>query len=236
MDAMKYTIEAVVGKYPEVKIGVLVGKGLKNERSHPDIEKYKSESIEVAIKKVGDAPVSQQANIASWREMYRSFGTKASEYHSSIEALTRRISKTRQLPTINIAVDVYNCVSLRYMVPVGGFNMDLVEGDIAVRFSPGNEAFTGLGIAEKEYTYSGEAVYADSNRILTRRWNFRDCVETMITEATTNLVMFIDGSPEMPRDEVEKALSELSDRLESYCGGSYSRSIADGHNPVVRID
>ncbi len=232
---MNYTIEGVLSRYPGINIGVLVGRGLRIGKTDPELEVYKEESIGIALRMVGTAPVGQQPHVASWREMYRSFGTKPGDYHSSIEALARRAVKTGQLPSINSVVDAYNSVSLRYMIPIGGFDTDHVEGDIALRFSEGGEAFTGLGMAEQERTYPGEAVYADARRILTRRWNFRDCVETMITKVTTNLVMFIDGSPEIPRADVENSLSELGSRMEKYCGGTYARHIADESNPVVKI-
>ncbi len=232
---MNYTIDGVIERYPGINIGVLIGSKLKIGKSNLELEKYKSSSIEIAVKNVGSVPVGQVPHIASWREMYRSFGTKPGDYHSSIEALTRRVIKMGQLPLINTAVDVYNSVSLRYMIPMGGFDTDHVEGDIALRFSQGNEEFAGLGMIENEHTYLGEVVYSDARRILTRRWNFRDCIETMITEATSNLVMFIDGSPEIPRFDVEMALRELADQLEMYCGGSYASYIADKANPVIKI-
>jgi len=181
---MNYTIESILDKYPKVNIGVLVGRGLKISKANLELARYKSDSLKRALEKLGDAPVSQHPYIASWRELYRSFGTKPADYHSSVETLARRVVKTQQLPMINTAVDAYNAVSLRYMMPMWGFDTDNVEGDIVWRLSPGNEAFTGLGMTEKEYTYPGEAVYADAKRILTRRWKYRDCVETMITENT----------------------------------------------------
>lgn len=233
---MNYTIEGVLGKYPKVNIGVLVGTGLEIEKANLELEKYKRDSMRVMLEKVGDAPVSQHPYVASWREMYRSFGTKPADYHSSVEALARRAVKTQQIPRINTAVDTYNAVSIRHMMPMGGFDTDHVEGDIAVRLSGGNEPFQGLGMTEKEYTYTGEAVYADAKRILTRRWNFRDCVETMITEETKNLVMFIDGTPEIPRAEIAEALKELETRLGQYCGGSYKTAIVDSQTPIIKIN
>jgi len=232
---LNYTIEGILGKYPKVNIGVLVGNGLKNSKANLELERYKRDSLRIMLEKVGDAPVSQHPYVASWREMYRSFGTKPADYHSSVEALARRAVKT-QLPRINTAVDAYNAVSIKHMIPMGGFDTDHVEGDITVRISEGNEPFQGLGMTEKEYTYPGEAVYADAKRILTRRWNFRDCVETMITEETRNLVMFIDGSPEIPRAEIVEALNELKTRLEQYCGGSYTTNLADSNTPIIKIN
>jgi len=232
---LKYTIEGVIGRYPAVNIGVLVGRGLRIDGTSPELGKYKADAVRVAVEKVDAAPIGQHPYIASWREMYRSFGAKPADYHPSSEALARRVVKTRELPTINASVDAYNAVSVRHLIPIGGFDTDRVEGDIRLRLSPGGEPFNGLGVAEVEQTRPGEVVYADDRRILTRRWNFRDCVETQITTETRSLVMFIDGSPEIPRSEVESVLVELASAEERFCGGTYSTAVADAKRPVVMI-
>jgi DNA/RNA-binding domain of Phe-tRNA-synthetase-like protein len=232
---LNYSIEGVVERFPGINIGVLRGEGLKITKTKPELDTFKLEALRAGMNRIGSDPISQHPYIASWRNLYRSFGTKAADFHSSTEALVRRAIKTQQLPQINTAVDTYNAVSIKHLVPMGGFDTDHVVGDISLRFSSGNEAFTGLGSDEREYTYPGEVVYTDAERILTRRWNYRDCVETMITEKTVNLVMFIDGSPETPRVEVDEALKELLSRLQQYCGGSYSRQIANSETPVVDI-
>jgi len=232
---MKYSIKGVIEKYNEVNIGVLAGTGLNINKMHPDLEKYKSDCLQLTKDKIGSNPIINHPYIASMRNLYRTFGTKPADYHPSAEALIRRAMKTQQLPIINTAVDTYNAVSVKYLIPMGGFNTDLIDGDIALRFSAGNELFSPLGEIEHEYTYPGEVVYADDKRVLTRRWNYRDCVETRITEKTVNIIMFIDGSPEIPRVEVEKALKELVLNLEKYCGGRYLTNIADLRTPVIKV-
>ncbi|MGD0805661.1 MAG: phenylalanine--tRNA ligase beta subunit-related protein [Candidatus Bathyarchaeia archaeon] len=232
---MKYSIEGVIEKYPTVNIGVLTGTGLSIKRMHPDLEKYKSDCLQLAKELIGSDPIINHPYIASMRNLYRTFGTKPADYHPSAEALVRRAIKTQQLPLINTAVDTYNAVSVRYFIPMGGFDTDLVVGDIVLRFSTGDEAFSPLGEIGHEVTYPGEVVYADDRGVLTRRWNYRDCVETRITEKTINVVMFIDGSPEIPRVEVEKALKELALNLERYCGGSCSTNIADSRTPAIEL-
>jgi lysyl-tRNA synthetase class 2 len=81
-----------------------------------------------------------------------------------------------------------------------------------------------------EETYEGEPVYADEARVLTRRWNYRDCDETKITLETRNMVMFVDGSGEMSRGSVEDALHDLSGLLRDVCGGDYSTMITSVDN------
>jgi DNA/RNA-binding domain of Phe-tRNA-synthetase-like protein len=218
-----------------VNIGVLTGTELKIKRINLELEKYKSDSLGVVKNLIGSDPITSHPYIASMRNLYRTFGTKPADYHPSAEELARRVIKTQQLPLINTAVDTYNAVSIRHLIPLGGFDTDRIEGDIVLRFSVGNEPFSPLGEIEQEYTYPGEVVYADDVRVLTRRWNYRDCKDTMITENTVNVVMFVDGSPEIPRVEVEKALRELATNLEKFCGGRYSTNVADSETPIVEI-
>ena len=232
---MKYDITGIVESYPGVHIGVLYGEELDNVTPFPGLYRLQKEAITETQAQIGDQPATRHPHIASWREIYRSFGTKPSDYRPSAEALVRRTIKTGKLPVINTAVDLYNVVSVKHIIPMGGFDTDKVEGDIYLRVSDGGETFTPLGASKQEETYSGEVVYADDARILTRRWNFRDADETKITSETRNLVMFIDASPEIKLENVESALDELLHLLEDACGGKYAKAIACSHEPIISL-
>ena len=232
---MKYDITGVIESYPEVHIGVLFGEGLDNKTQFSGLFRLQKEAITKAKAQLGDQPATKHPHISSWREIYRSFGTKPSDYRPSAEALIRRTLKTGKLPMINTAVDLYNIVSVKHIIPMGGFDADKVEGDIYLRVSDGGETFIPLGASKQEETYQGEVVYADDTRILTRRWNFRDADETKITDETRNLVMFIDASPKITLDQVESALDELLRLLEEACGGKYMKAIASSDEPVLRL-
>jgi DNA/RNA-binding domain of Phe-tRNA-synthetase-like protein len=114
--------------------------------------------------------------------------------------------------------------------------MDRVRGTIRLRYSGGGEAFVPLGSSVPEETYPGEVVYADDSRILTRRWNYRDCDETKITEETSAFIMFVDGSVDMSRETVESALGDLESSLRRFCGGAYSSCIADAQRSVFSTE
>jgi len=234
---MRYIIDArILAAHPDVKIGVLVGRELRVEEEYPGIERLKRLALEEAREKLGSGTVTRHPFIASWRDMYRSFGTRPGDYRPSAEALVRRALKVGELPSINSAVDAYNAVSVRHLIPMGGFDLDRIEGDIELRYSEGGEAFQPLGAGKEEETYPGEPVYADQARVLTRRWNYRDCDRTKITAETTSLVMFVDGSPEVPRESVEEALERLEEALMETCGGSYQAAIADAENTLISLD
>ncbi|MFQ6054313.1 MAG: hypothetical protein ACE5OO_08820, partial [Candidatus Bathyarchaeia archaeon] len=76
---------------------------------------------------------------------------------------------------------------------------------------------------------------ADDVRILTRRWNHRDCDETKITGETRNIVMFADGSPEIPEEAVRTAMGELASVLRDICGGETKTYIVDERQTSLLI-
>ena len=219
--------EGILSTFQGVNIGVLLGQDVDVGVADEGLEALKASVVEDAIESFGSEPVTSHPHVRSWREIYRGFKTKPGDYRPSAEALLRRAIKRRRLPRINTAVDTYNAVSVRHRIPMGGFDMDRVQGTIRLRFSEGGESFMPLGASESEETYSGEVVYADDARILTRRWNYRDCDETKITEGTRAFIMFVDGSADMPRERVEEALMDLENSLRRFCGGTYTAHIVN---------
>ena len=103
---MKYDISGIIKEYPGVHIGVLIGKNMDNKSQIPELYNLQKDSIKKAQEQIGDQPPTKHPHIASWRELYRSFGTKAGDYRPSAEALIRRCIKTGNLPHINNAVDL----------------------------------------------------------------------------------------------------------------------------------
>lgn len=229
MDKTVFRIdERILSTFQGVNIGVVLGQDVDVGVADEGLEALKASVVEDAIESFGSEPVTSHPHVRSWREMYRAFKTKPGDYRPSAEALLRRAIKMRALPKINAAVDTYNTVSVRHRIPMGGFDMDRIQGTIRLRFSEGGESFMPLGASESEETYPGEVVYADDARILTRRWNYRDCDETKITEATRAFIMFVDGSVDIPRESVESALGDLESSLRRFCGGTYTAHIVNG--------
>jgi hypothetical protein len=144
--------------------------------------------------------VAETPRLKSWREAYRSFGAKPSEFRSSIEALVRRVLRGDPLPSINALVDIGNVVSLRYLVPAGGHAIDVLTGDITLRPATGREEFTPFGSDKMEHPLPGEVIFAEGNVVLTRRWTWRQANHTL-TQLETRAIEFNVPSP-LPRSMV----------------------------------
>jgi len=226
----------VLMKFPLVQIGVLVCRNTIVRKRDAELDELKESVIQEVVERFGSEPVTQHPSIRSWREMYRRFGTRPGDYRPSAEALLRRVLRSRGLPSINTAVDAYNAVSLRYLIPMGGFDLDKVVGDIEIRFADEGEEFIPIGASKVEETYEGEVVYSDDARIITRRWNHRDSDETKITEETGNVILFADGSAGITEKTVEMALEELASVMKEFCGGEITTSsIVDSDNRKLPI-
>ena len=221
---------SITAKFPHVKLGLLVAKGINNQGSHDEISALLRSVEEELRKKVPLDTLATFPKISDWREAYRSFGFKPSAFKSSIEALTRRVLKGGELPSINPLVDLYNFTSIKHILPVGGDDLDKIEGDITLTLADGSEKFVMLGTDTLTEIKEGEVIYRDEKEVLCRAWNYRECDKSKITEATQNACLVIEGLEHTTKEEIMQALSELKHLLETYCNGTFQEFYLDKDN------
>lgn len=219
---MKLVIsEKIAEKYADLRIGIFVGKELSISERDEGLEKLKI-TAERRLRNSGYtyANLSDHPYISAWRDIYRSFGVKPKKHNPTAEALVRRVLKGEPLPRINTLVDSYLLVETEHFLPIGGYDAELVNGNIFLRYSEGNEEFHPLGSEHIEYTNSGEVVYSDNMNILTRRWNFRDSDYTKITTESKNVILLIEAASEaIKTEDLEKSLTRLDEVVFTFCGG-----------------
>ena len=132
----------------------------------------------------------------------------------------RRAVKGQRLRSVNRLVDLYNTISLRHLVPVGGEDLAAVEGDVALTFATDHEPPVRLlGEPEARPPKPGEVIYRDRVGALCRRWNWKEADRTKLTEQTTDGFLVIEGLPPVGRALVESALAELAALVQRHCGG-----------------
>ncbi|WP_438391919.1 B3/B4 domain-containing protein [Caballeronia sp. DA-9] len=79
------------------------------------------ESLNEACKSLtAGGPVWGDAHLSAWDDLFRKFGAKPQRTPCSAGALRKRVLKTGTLPSIDPIVDLYNAISLKYALPVGG--------------------------------------------------------------------------------------------------------------------
>lgn len=235
---MKFDVTDEIFKmFPDLRIGVVVGEGLQIRKSFPRLQEIVEENSRLLKERVGDKSLNSFPNINAWRETYRRFGVSPKKYKPTAEALLRRVIKNQGFPNINTAADAYLAAELVTMLPVGGYDLDTIEGDIRLLVSPGDETFHPLGGGEPEVTAPGEIVYKDDKQVLTRNWNYRDCDFTKITENTTRMILAVEAAlGEIETKDVELTLEKIAEYTSICCQGTYRTYMLDSKNSAVDIN
>lgn len=94
----------------------------------------------LAVRLAGRAP-HEDPHMAAWRAAYTAFGAKPSRTRNSAEALAKRALTDAGLPRINLLVDLYNAISVAHLIPVGGEDIDRIEGGMRLVRAHGDEDF-----------------------------------------------------------------------------------------------
>ncbi|MFG2136538.1 B3/4 domain-containing protein [Streptomyces sp. NPDC048650] len=166
----------------------------------------------------GRAP-QDDPHIAAWRAAYTAFGTKPSRTRNSAEALAKRALADGGLPRINRLVDLYNAVSVAHLVPVGGEDLDRIQGGMRLVRAAGDEPFVTAagGVEVIEHPEPGEVVWCDDRGVTCRRWNWRQGVRTRLTEDSVSALFLLERMAPMTLDELTTAGAELAEALQKAC-------------------
>jgi len=233
---MKFEIQSLIfDKFLGLNIGVVVAQNIDNFGLSEEIMKRIKEKERDIRSAYNTETISQLPSILTWRKAYSSFGAKPKKHKSSVESLYRMVLQGVDLRHINKIVDVYNYISLKHMIPVGGDDMGKVKGDIVLKFAQGDEPFIPLNSREVETPREGEVVYADDEGVLCRRWNWRECDRTKMTEDTQNVVLVVEGLAPVEKEDLNKVIEDLSGLIEEQCGGEIKTEILDKNRHFIEI-
>lgn len=221
--------------FPDAKIGILVCNGIDNHiKEETSYAAYLAEAQKEAAKYITNPEFTENPIIRTWRDAFYKFKTKKGA-RSSIEALLKRVSKGGEIGCINPLVDIYNGISLKYGVPVGGEDIDKFQGDNRLTVADGSEEFITYGSDKSEPPYPGEVVYKDDGGAICRCFNWRESVRTMLTEDTVNAFMCIETVSGERDDVLDAALDELKTLIEKELGGTVEKYILTKDCPEVVI-
>ncbi|MAE13924.1 hypothetical protein CMO92_05130 [Candidatus Woesearchaeota archaeon] len=233
---MKFQIGAeIFEKFPGLNVGIVVVKGIDNRGKDEGVLEGIKDLCRDIRNEFDKGELSENPKIGAWRNAYSLFGAKSKKYKCSVENLYQMILDGIELCSINKIVDIYNFISIKHMIPVGGDDVDKVDGDIRLGFAKGDEPFIVLHSDEIKHPKEGEVVYVDDKEVLCRRWNWRECDKSKMTEETKNVVLVVEGLPPFSEAEVEGVLEELSSLVERCCGGESKRFVLNSSTHEVEF-
>jgi DNA/RNA-binding domain of Phe-tRNA-synthetase-like protein len=238
VNKMEYRIaDAIFVAFPNFRRGVVVGKNINNHGVHLELAELLA--AEAAV--VNADPLKlDDPRLAAWDSTYQSFGANPRRDTPSIRFLITQISKGRPPRPINDVVNIFNIMSLRYRIPCGGDDIGALNGEnVKLDFAKGNESFAALFSPEKvETPPQGEVLYftSPSNRVMCRRWNWRNADFSRIRPETTNVAVNLDGLiPPLTSAALDEAVAAAADLLTRFCGGKVTTYVLDRSNPIIEL-
>ncbi|MEU5880922.1 phenylalanine--tRNA ligase beta subunit-related protein [Spirillospora sp. NPDC047279] len=204
--------QAVRELRPDFAVLAMTAEGLVNGPSDDVAAGW----LATAAERAPDADTDP--HVLAWREAYQAFGAKPKRTKPSVDALIRRADA---LPVINKVVDAYNAVSVEYVLPIGGEDLDGYRGPARLVRATGDETFDVIASGEPavEHPAAGEVVWRDDDGVTCRRWNWRQCVRTRVTEDTKNVLFLLERLEPYPLDRLREAGDDLAARLRTISPG-----------------
>lgn len=156
------------------------------------------------------------AHLAAWAEVFKAFGAKAKRTPCSAEALRKRVLRDGTLPAIDPVVDLYNAISIRYALPVGGENIAAYAGAPRLVIADGSERFDTVKEGEVVYESPepGEVIWRDDEGVTCRRWNWRQGVRTRLDASARQMWFILESLPAMPLTALQQASDDLVSGLQ----------------------
>ncbi|WP_346845928.1 phenylalanine--tRNA ligase beta subunit-related protein [uncultured Rothia sp.] len=213
--AQAHIDESVFELRPDYRALLIGVEGIEPAESNDVNECLLQEAEQKAQDLLEQTPVEELPHIADWRETYKAFGAKPQRTRNSLEALTRRASSG--LPRVNRLTDIYNAISVKHQIPLGGEDLDHYEGALHLTRAAGSEEFSTFSSGESkvEHPKEGEVIWRDDAGVTCRIWNWRQCARTGLTDQTSRAIFILDALGTLSDEELHVAGEELIEHIQT---------------------
>jgi len=150
---------------------------------------------------------------AAVRTMYKRAGIDPTKTRPSSEALLRRVRRGDEVPRVNSLVDVVNWCSLESRLPFGLYDADRIHGSVELRLGRPGEEYAG--IRKDTVHVTGRLTLADDRGPFGNPTS--DSARTMVTEATTRVLVVIFAPVSIPPAVVDRVAATTAERIAEYC-------------------
>jgi DNA/RNA-binding domain of Phe-tRNA-synthetase-like protein len=183
---------------PLLRLGLVRAQPVEVRAAGPDLDAEMQGLARALAERHRGTPPGEVEGLRPARTLYRAFGVDPTQTRPSSEALFRRAVGGKPLPRVSNAVDVCNLCSLRFLLPIGMYDLRKIEGDVTLR--PGGDAESYPGIRKEEVRLHGRPVLCDSLGPFGNPTS--DSLRTSVDEGTRALWMVIFGPAAYPRERM----------------------------------
>ncbi len=223
----------------DIALGVVIAGGVRAGAAGPSL----SEAIDACVaERKAPLPPELETRRGACRDMLRNGVYKPTGRAKPASEYLVRTALEGAFPRINALVDSNNFVSLRHLVPISVWDLDLAASE---RFD------FHLGGADESYVFnSGGQVLQLQDLLCGHAWSeaeqrwvpivnpVKDCLRTKTTDATTAVagVVYCPVLPGFGVKEIEAVTAELRDRLLESAPGARGASAVLESNGSLSLE
>ncbi|HWI49826.1 MAG TPA: phenylalanine--tRNA ligase beta subunit-related protein [Rummeliibacillus sp.] len=222
---------SITNKVPTFKIGIIHYTKIVVAESPQMIKGRTQLYQENLYLELQEQPVTERPGIKEWRSTWKALGADQNRYRHSAESLMRRIAKQNYLTPFHSAVDLNNFFSLQYEIPIGIYDVNLLDGDITIALGDeetGYEGLNGRYNSLKNIAYSRDAKGPFGSP-------FVDSKRTSVTENTTDAIQLFYLRPSVSQEECTELLNAAGKMFSQIHGGDYTTALLTNEQAQVEI-
>ena len=234
---MRFEIEKSIFRYfPGMKIIAVVARDIQPLENTATIDATLADAWQRAATTLTEYENPQShPYIKPWGERMKAVGAPRKQFPSSIEALMRRAGKGNAPASINPLVDFYNAISLKYIVPAGGYDIDAINDDLWLRFSKQGDTFLALDSNEEINVPNGEVCYADGSTIITRHFVWKQSKHAILTHESKNVLFVSEVLEELPPETADDVAGAIRTGLKQFFGIDAETHVLDENMNGIKL-
>lgn len=198
----------------------LVVSGIRNRESDEEFKRIRTREIEMVLSDLSPESIEADPVLLGFRALHREMGCANRRTIPAPETLLKNLLRVGQMPSINLAVDIYNLVSLKTRLSCGAHDLALINGNIHLRPTNGTERFVPLGSTEQKAVKPGEYAYVDDGNDILCRLEVRQADMTKVSVDTRDCFYIVQGNRAVDCDYIAAAAREIIELTTRFCGGT----------------
>lgn len=218
---------------PGLRIAAVVARGIREPVAPDAVDRFWAAAWEGAAAAREHGNAQSHPRVAPWRRSFLALGVSGKRFPTSIEALLRRAMKGDEPFRIHPLVNFYNAVSLRHVLPAGGYDLAEIDGDLEVRRTRDGDTFQALDGSAPESVPVGELAYACGSDVLTRHLVWRQSQRALIRTETRDALLLSEALSEVPDEALDSVESDLCGGLETWFGATTVPHRIDADRPTM---
>jgi DNA/RNA-binding domain of Phe-tRNA-synthetase-like protein len=193
---------------------------ITNKENDLDFQSYQKPILDQAYTYASQHDLKEDPILQGFRHLHEAVGAPNRKNLSAPENLYKLLVKNGgNIPHINLLVDIYNTISVKYKLALGAHDLDKIDRNIHLKFTDGAETYQPIGESPNKPIAAGQYSYIDESNEIICYLDVRQVKKTAVNEDTTSVFFVVQGNSNTPIDYIRKATAELVEQVKKYCGG-----------------